>query len=84
MSQFSHVPQVLALSQNTLTHINTVICRFPWKMKYNNKRAFEKIKRNALSLAIEEGEMKMISIENQQNIFLAKWAAKLLSEIKSI
>ena len=33
--------------------------------KYSNKRAFEKIKRNVLSLDFEGG-LKMINIENQQ------------------
>ena len=65
LSQFSHVLQVLALPQSVLTRINTIIYRFLWKRKYNNKRAFEKIKRNVLSLDVEEGGLKMI-IENQQ------------------
>ena len=42
LSQFSHVLQVLALPQSVLTRINTIIYRFLWKRKYNDKRAFEK------------------------------------------
>ena len=42
-------------------------------MKYNNKRVFEKIKRNMLNLNIEEGGLKMMNIENQKQMFLAKW-----------
>ena len=49
LSQFSHVLQVLALPQSVLTRINTVIYRFLWKRKYNNKRAFEKIKKMCLA-----------------------------------
>ena len=84
LSQFSHVLQVLALPQSVLTRINTIIYRFLWKRKYNNKRAFEKIKRNVLSLDIEEGGLKMINIENQQKMFLAKWTAKLLRDKKTV
>ena len=88
LSQFSHVLQVLALPQSVLTRINTIIYRFLCKRKYNNKRAFEKIKRNVLSLDIEEGGLKMINIENQQKhtqkIFLAKWTAKLLRDKKTV
>ena len=83
LSQFSHVLQVLALPQSVLTRINTIIYRFLWKRKYNNKRAFEKIKRNVLSLDIEEGGLKMI-IENQQKKILAKWTAKLLRDKKTV
>ena len=88
LSQFSHVLQGLALPQSVLTRINTIIYRFLWKRKYNNKRAFEKIKRNVLSLDIEEGGLKMINIENQQKhtqkMFLAKWTAKLLRDKKTV
>ena len=37
-----------------------------------------------LSLDIEEGGMKMISIENQHKMFLAKWTAKLLGDKKTV
>ena len=84
LSQFSHVLQVLALPQSVLTRINTIIYRFLWKRKYNNKGAFEKIKRSVLSLDIEEGGVKMIHIENQQKRFLAKWTAKLLRDKKTV
>ena len=80
LSQFSHILQVLALPQNILTRINTVVYRFLWKRKYNNKKAFEKIKRSVLSLDFEEGGLKMINIENQQKMFLTKWSAKLIQE----
>ena len=66
LSQFPHVLQILALPQSVLTCINTIIYRFLWKRKYNNKRAFEKIKRNVLSLDIEEGGLKMINIEKRK------------------
>ena len=58
--------RLLALPQSVLTRINTILYRFLWKRKYNNKRAFGKIKRNVLSLDIEEGGMKMITTVNQQ------------------
>ena len=80
LSQLSHILQVLALPQHILTRINTIIYRFLWKRKYNNKKAFEKIKRSVLSLDFEEGGLKMINIENQQKMFLTKWSAKLIQE----
>ena len=55
-----------------------------WKRNYNNKRAFEKIKRNVLSLDIEEGGTKFNSIGNQHKMFLAKWTAKLLGDKKTV
>jgi hypothetical protein len=78
LSQLSHILQVLALPTKVLNTINTIIYRFLWKKKYNNKRAFEKIKRGVLSLDIPDGGLKMINIENQQNTFLIKWASRLV------
>jgi hypothetical protein len=78
LSQLSHILQVLALPTKVLNTINTIIYRFLWKKKYNNKRAFEKIKRGVLSLDTQDGGLKMINIENQQNTFLIKWASRLL------
>ena len=66
LSQFSHDLHVLALPQSVLTRTNTIIYRFLWKRKYNNKRVFEKIKRNMLNLDVEEGGMKTMNSENQQ------------------
>ncbi|WP_419623975.1 hypothetical protein, partial [Thiolapillus sp.] len=77
LSQFSYALQALAYPETTLKKINTMIYRFLWKRKYNNKKAFEKIKRNVLSLPIAEGGLNMINIEHQQNMFLAKWASRL-------
>ena len=37
-----------------------------------------------LSLDTEEGGMKMISIENQHKMFLAKWTAKVLGDKKTV
>ena len=69
LSQFSYALQALAYPETTLKKINTMIHRFLWKRKYNNKKAFEKIKRNVLSLPIAEGGLNMINIEHQQNMF---------------
>ena len=80
LSQLSYLLQALAIPEKTLTYINTIFYRFLWKRKYNNKKAFEKIKRNVLSLKPEEGGLNMINIEHQQKMFLVKWASKLLKE----
>ena len=78
ISQLNHVIQALAIPKQTLARINTIIYRFLWKKKYNNKRAFEKIKRNVLSLNVKDGGLGMINIEHQQKMFLTKWATKLV------
>ena len=44
LSQFSHILQVLALPQHILTRINTIVYRFLWKRKYNNKKSLRKLK----------------------------------------
>ena len=80
LSQLSFILQALAIPEQTLTHINTIFYRFLWKRKYNNKKAFEKIKRNVLSLKPEEGGLNMINVEHQQKMFLVRWASKLLKE----
>lgn len=76
LSQFPYALQTLANRETTPRKIDTVIHGFIWKRKYNNKRAFEKIKRNVVSLPIEEGGLSLINIEHHQNRILAKWASK--------
>ena len=58
LSQLSHCLQVLAIPKNVLARINTIIYRFLWKRKYNNKKTFEKIKRRVLCLDVNEGGIK--------------------------
>ena len=77
LSQFPYALQTLANRETTPRKKDTVIHGFIWKRKYNNKRAFEKIKRNVVSLPIEEGGLSLINIEHHQNRFLANWASKL-------
>ena len=53
------------------------ICfNFIWKSKSNNKKVIEKIKRNVMSLTIDEGGAGMIKCSSQQNLFLIKWILK--------
>lgn len=80
LSQLSHAIQALACPENMINRINTIIYRFLWKRKYNNKKAFEKVKRTVLSLKPSEGGLNMINFGHQQKMFLAKWAVKLVKE----
>ncbi|XP_076460297.1 uncharacterized protein LOC143293374 [Babylonia areolata] len=80
LSQLSYILQALAIPKITLNYINSIVYRFLWKRKYNNKKAFEKIKRSVLNLKLEEGGLTMINVEHQQRMFLAKWASKFVAE----
>lgn len=80
LSQLSFVLQALAIPDKTLAYINLIFYRFLWKRKNNNKKAFEKIKRNVLCLKPDEGGLNMINVEHQQRMFLVRWASKLLKE----
>ena len=44
LSQLSYALQMLALPWHVLSHVNSIIHTFLWKKKYNNKRAYEKLK----------------------------------------
>ena len=80
LSQLSHLIQALACPETMINRINSIIYRFLWKRRYNNKKAFEKIKRSVLSLKISEGGLNMINFGHQQKMFLVKWAGKLVKE----
>ena len=48
ISQFIYAMQGISLSKDVLDQINTIFFRFLWKRNFDNKRAFEKIKRKTL------------------------------------
>lgn len=79
LSQINFVMQSLLIPDNVLTEINRICFRFLWKKRFNNKRAFEKVKRKTLCTTYEEGGLKMIDIFNVQESIFLTWVEKLLS-----
>ena len=45
LSKLNHLIESIELPNTVLKHLNTMLFRFLWKKRYNNERAFEKIKR---------------------------------------
>ena len=82
MSQLNFVIQSIDLPNEVLDQINTIFFRFLWKKKFNNKKAFEKVKRNVLYNEYEKGGLRMVNIRRFQDSVLISWAEKLLSNEK--
>ena len=70
LSKFAYVLQSLSLPESALTTIDRVLFKFIWQKKASDKKAFEKIKRNVLCRGIQEGGLNMISVRDQQKVFL--------------
>ena len=62
--------QCLSLPEEVLTEVNTIIYKFMWKKKYNNKKAFEKVRRNVVNSDYDKGGLTMIDIRVQQHSLL--------------
>ena len=77
LSQFTYVMQAIGLPNKVLTEINTMLYRFLWKKKYNNKKAFEKVKRKVLEANHDEGGIKMINLIEFQEHLNLQWVGKL-------
>ena len=69
LSQLPHLIQALACPETMINRNNSIIYRLLWKRRYNNKKAFEKIKRSVLSLKISAGGLNMINFGHQQKCF---------------
>ena len=80
ISQLVFILQSLAIPDDILTKINTIIFRFIWKKKYTNTKAFEKVKRKTICKTTEQGGLNMINIKDMQNSFLLTWVTKLKHE----
>ena len=77
LSQYVYILQSLAIPETVLKEINTILFKFLWKKKFNNTRAFEKVKRSVMCKSQEHGGVAMIDMIDMQNSFLLSWAIKL-------
>ena len=82
LSKVNHLIESIGLPNTVLKHLNTMFFRFPWEKRYNNKRAFEKIKRKVIYNPIEKGGLKILNIEAIQSAAYLHWAEKLLTGVE--
>ena len=80
LSKINYIIQSLAIPRCVLEKIDALIFKFLWQKRFSEKKAFEKIKRSVLCKDITEGGLNMISIQDQQKVFLVKWLKKALEE----
>ena len=79
ISQFIYVMQSIGLPTSVLQMLNTIIYKFLWKKKFNNKKAFEKVKRKVIESSIEEGGLGMFNMVHLQKCMYVQWVSKLFS-----
>ncbi len=77
ISQFVYLMQSIGLPDMVLKEINTMLFKFVWKKRYNNRRAFEKVRRNVLCGNTDCGGLNMINIVDMQHSFYIAWMSKL-------
>ena len=80
LSQLIFLFQSLILPRKVIDLVNTIFFRFLWKKRYNNKRAFEKVKRKVMFNDLDSGGLKMVNLLIFQDAILLRWAEALLSE----
>ena len=80
ISQFIYIMQSIGIPEDILTTINRELYTFVWKKKYNNKKAFEKVKRKALMLDTSKGGLNMLDIKLLQEALLLTWVPKLIDD----
>ena len=76
LSKISYVIQSLSLPQTILNEIDLLLFKFLWQKQNTNRKAFEKVKRAVLCLDIDKGGLKMIRVQDQQQVFLIKWITR--------
>lgn len=75
VSQFIYIMQSVGLPEKTPNIINRKLYTFIWKKKYDNKKAFEKMKRKVLM-------QNMVDMKALQIVLYLSWVPKLMeSEI---
>ena len=77
ISKLNFILQSLALPKCVLEEIDRLIFKFLWQKQSTNKKAYEKIKRSILCKDIPDGGLNMISVQDQQKVFLIKWLKKV-------
>ena len=68
----------ISLSSDTVQYINRLLFKFLWKKRYNNKKAFEKVKRRTLCTQYLDGGLKMLDIKRLQESFILDRVKNLL------
>ena len=63
ISQFIYIMRSVGIPDNILDKINRALYAFLWKRKYNNKKAFEKVKRRVIAQGVEKGGLGMIDMK---------------------
>ena len=77
LSLFIHLMQSIGISEPKLKEIQSICFRFIWKRDYNEKRAYERVKRNIVCLEKDKGGLNMFNIADIQKSFYLNWALKL-------
>ncbi len=77
LSLFVHIMQSIGICEQKLKEIQTICFRFIWKRDFNDKRAYERVKRKIVCLESENGGLKMFNIIDIQKSFYLNWALKL-------
>ena len=77
ISQLVYFMQAFIIPDKVLTEIGRILFRFVWKKRDNNKKAFEKVKRNILCSDYKQGGLKMIDIKQMQLAFIMNWVIRL-------
>ena len=73
--------QSIGLSDLYIKRINTIMFKFIWNSKANNKmKIIEKVKRDYICKNKECGGLGMTDLSKLQDSFYLKWADKLLTE----
>ena len=79
LSQLIHIMQSVGIPEDVLTKINREIYYFLWKKKYNNKKAFEKVKRKVMTQDYGNGGLGVIDLKTLQNALFLTWIPKLMN-----
>ena len=80
ISQFIYIMRSVGIPDNILDKINRALYAFLWKRKYNNKKAFEKVKRRVIAQGVEKGGLGMIDMKLLQEALYLGWVPKLINK----
>lgn len=78
LSQLIYQMQSIGIPADVLRNINVKLYKFLWQRKFNNRKAFEKVKRKIMESDYENGGVKMVNLIELQECFYIQWMAKLL------
>ena len=79
ISQLNHVMQSIGIPSKVLEQINRLFFRFLWKKRFNNKKAYEKVKRKVMCNDFQHGGLNMIDIIRTQHSIYLSWVDLLCS-----